>query len=240
MPDGQPREVGMLGRDVEFEVRRSTDASEPRIDVDIHGVSVIVPDDADLRPEKLLKESAAWVINKLEKYEAYRERIPERRFEKGEVFPYLDEPHEVVVERRPSSSVVDDTLRLAEHHVEETSVKRALETLYRRKAKEQFERRADHFASEMDLNYSEIQVRNQRTRFGSCSTSGTLGLNWRLMMAPPKIVDYVVIHELAHLREADHGDSFWSLVEEYDPNCQEHAKWLDQHSIELIFSKDDL
>jgi predicted metal-dependent hydrolase len=156
------------------------------------------------------------------------------------VFPYLDEPHEVIVERRPLSSVVDGEFRLANHHVEQTSVKRALETLYRRKARERFERRADHFASVMNVDYEEIHVRNQRTRWGNCSTTGTLGLNWRLMMAPPDVLDYVVIHELAHLREPNHTDAFWSLVAERDPDYEGHAKWLDENSVRLIFDTDDL
>jgi len=174
------------------------------------------------------------------KYDAYRERIPERRFEKGAVFPYLGEEHEVTVENRPSSEVCDGKIRLAAHHVEQTSVKRALESFYRRKARERFEDRADHFAAEMAVEYKQIHIRNQRTKFGSCSSSGTLGLNWRLMMAPPEIVDYVVIHELAHLREANHGDAFWSIVREYDSEYQSHAEWLQEHSIRLIFSDDDL
>jgi predicted metal-dependent hydrolase len=130
--------------------------------------------------------------------------------------------------------------RLAEHHVEETSVRRALETLYRRKARGWFEDRADYYAGEMGVEYEKIEVRNQRTKWGSCSTTGTLGLNWRLMMAPSEIGDYIVIHELAHLREANHTDAFWSLVAEHDPEYEAHANWLESNSTRLIFSEQDL
>ena len=92
----------------------------------------------------------------------------------------------------------------------------------------------------MDVEYKEIEIRNQRTKWGSCSSSGTLGLNWRLMMAPSEIIDYVVIHELAHLREPNHTNEFWRLVSKYDPDYAEHADWLDEHSTQLIFSNDDL
>jgi predicted metal-dependent hydrolase len=60
------------------------------------------------------------------------------------------------------------------------------------------------------------------------------------MMAPPEIAEYIVIHELAHLREANHGDEFWSLVGEYNPEYQAHAEWLEENSTQLIFSKEDL
>ena len=225
---------------IEFSVVESKEATEPRIDVDIDGVRVVVPDGSDVDPERLIEENRRWVLEKQHKYEQYREQVPERRFEVGETFPYLGDPHEVVVEQRPAAEVADGKLRLAQHHVKQTSIKRALKTLYRRKARERFAQRADHYAEEMSVEYQQIEIRNQRTKWGSCSTTGTLGLNWRLMMAPPEIIDYVVIHELAHLRETNHTNAFWSLVAEYDPDCKEHAGWLDDHSSRLIFSKEDL
>jgi len=232
--------IDLLDDTIEYEVRRSSDATKPRIDVDIHGVIVVLPESGEASPTQLLRDNAAWVVDKMREYEKYREQAPERCFEEGEYFPYLGNQLEIVVEQRPSSSVVDEELRLARYHVEDTSVKRALETLYRRNARQRFRRRADEFAEEMDVEYDRIEVRNQRTRWGSCSTNGTLGLNWRLMMAPPEIIDYVIIHELAHLREPNHNDSFWSLVAEYDPGYEAHAKWLTENSARLIFSKEDL
>jgi len=240
MAKTQRREVDLLGETVEYDVRRSSDATEPRIDVDIHGVTVVVPESDEVQPTDLLKENAAWIIEKKREYDAYRAQVPDRNYEEGATFPYLGEECEVVVERRPSSSVEDEMLRLARHHIEDTSVKRALETLYRRKAREVFEERADHFAEQMGVEYEQIEIRNQRTKWGSCSTTGTLGLNWRLMMAPREIVDYIVIHELAHLRESNHTDSFWSLVAEHDPAYESHATWLEENSTQLIFSHDDL
>ncbi|MHB9285960.1 M48 family metallopeptidase [Halobacteriales archaeon Cl-PHB] len=240
MAETAPRQTDLLGEQVTYTVRRSEDASEPRIDVDIHGITVVLPTESESDPATLLAENAAWVLAKKQKYDAYREQAPDRRFEAGETFPYLGEPREIVVEQRSTSKVDDGTFRLAAHHVQETSVKRAVETLYRRKARETFEERADHYAREMGVEYDEIEVRNQRTKWGSCSTTGTLGLNWRLMMAPLEMLDYIVVHELAHLREPNHTDDFWALVEEHDPDYREHAQWLEEHSTRLIFSHDDL
>ena len=240
MSETAPREVTLLGKNVEYEIRRSDEATKPRIDVDIHGVRVILPDNSSENPESLLTENAAWVLEKKQKYESYRDQIPDRDFAVGETFPYLDEPHEIVVEQRSTSAVSDRTFRLAKHHVEQTSIQRALETVYRRKARKRFEDRADNFAEKMDVEYKQIEIRNQKTKWGSCSTSGTLGLNWRLMMAPVDVIDYVIIHELAHLRESNHTDAFWSLVEAYDPGYQKHAAWLEENSTQLTFSEEDL
>ncbi|QWC18212.1 SprT family zinc-dependent metalloprotease [Halorubrum sp. 2020YC2] len=240
MPETAPRKVTLQGENVAYEVRQSDEATQPRIDLDLHGVRVVLPDDSTTDPEELLKENAVWVLEKKRKYDAYREQIPDREFEEGERFPYLGEQYEIVVEQRPASQVVENEFRLAKHHVEQTSIKRALETLYRRKARELFENRANHFSEEIGVEYDKIEVRNQRTKWGSCSTTGTLGLNWRLMMAPSDIVDYVVVHELAHLREQNHTDEFWSLVAEHDPEYTEHSEWLEDNSTSLIFSTDDL
>ncbi|MCQ4334311.1 M48 family metallopeptidase [Natronomonas sp. F2-12] len=240
MAETQQRVVDLLGDSVEYDLSRSSDATKPRIDVDIHGVTVVVPESTEIHPAELLKENAAWVIEKKQRYDTYREQIPNREYTEGAVFPYLGEECEIIVETRSSSDVDDGTLRLAQHHVEETSIKRALETLYRRKAREMFEKQAEYYAKAMGVEYGQIHIRNQKTKWGSCSTSGTLSLNWRLMMAPQEIVDYIVIHELAHLQEPNHDDSFWSLVAEYDPEYEAHSRWLEEHSTELIFSEDDL
>jgi len=240
MPETQLHEIDLLGETVEYEVRYSSEATKPRIDVDIHTVTVVLPESHERSPHQILSDNAAWVVEKIREYDKYREQAPEREFGEGELFPYLGEPHEVAVEQRPSSSVVDGEFRLAKHHVSNTSIKRALETLYRRNARRQFERRADRLAEAMGVEYDQIEIRNQRTRWGSCSTNGTLGLNWRLMMSPPEIIDYIIIHELAHLREANHSPEFWSLVAEYDPDYESHAEWLTENSARLIFSKDDL
>lgn len=235
-----PRERELLGQTVSYDIRYSDDATQPRIDVDIDGVRVILPADSDDDPGALLEQNAAWVIEKKQKYDEYREQVPDRSFEEGTSFPYLGEAHRIVIEQRPASDVLDGKLCLAQHHVEQTSVKRALETLYRRKARNHFENRAAQLADEMSVEYEQIEIRNQRTKWGSCSTNGTLGLNWRLMMAPPDVIKYIIIHELAHLREPNHTTDFWNIVAEYDPEYRAHAEWLDEHSTQLIFSNDDL
>jgi len=240
MAKARSQQIDLLGNSVEYDVRHSADASGPRIDVDIHDVTVVVPEDDDIQPTELLKENAAWVVDKQRKYEAYREQIPERTFEAGEFFPFLGEDRELVVEPRQKHEVDEDSIYFRKSAVEQSSVKQVLRNFYRRRAREHFTDRTEAYASQMDMEYKQIEIRNQRTKWGSCSTTGTLGLNWRLMMAPPDVIDYIIIHELAHLREPNHTKSFWSLVAEYDSNYEAHARWLEEHSVQLIFSERDL
>jgi len=240
MAKAQLHEIELLGNAVEYDVRRSGEASEPRIDVDIHGVTVVLPDDVDTSAETLLKENAAWVVDKQRNYETYREQVPDRAFEAGEEFPFLGEDRVLVVEPCQQHDVGEERIRLRQSTVEQSSVKQVLENVYRRQAREHFTERLEHYADRMGVEYEKLELRNQRTRWGSCSTSGTISLNWRVIMAPPEVVDYLVVHELAHLVEQHHGDSFWQLVGEYIPEYREHARWLEENSAALIYSPEDL
>ena len=238
--DLEAREITLKGMPVSYGVRRSDRARRSRIDVDLRGVRVVVPSGSRVNPERLLAEHADWVLEKQAAYEAERQRVPERRFEPGATFPYRGEPHEVVVERRSASAVEDGTLRLARHHVVETSIERALECLFRRRARDAFTAVAESYASRMAVSYDRIEVRNQRTRWGSCSSNGTLSLNWRLVLGPPDVLEYVVVHELAHLQESNHSAAFWSIVEEWLPDYEERRAWLREHRVELVFTEEDL
>ncbi|WP_436900252.1 M48 family metallopeptidase [Halovenus halobia] len=240
MAKAHSRNIDLLGNPVEYEVRDSTDASEPRIDVDIHGVTVVVPEGDDVQHAELLKENAAWVVDQQRKYDAYREQVPDRTFEAGERFPFLGEDRELVIEPLQKHEVDEDSIRLRKSAVEQSSVKQVLENFYRSRAREYLTDRTDHYAERMSVEYEELELRNQRTRWGSCSTGGTISLNWRLIMAPPDVVDYLVVHELAHLTEQHHGREFWQLVGEHIPDYKEKAEWLEQNSVRLIFSEDDL
>ena len=94
----------------------------------------------------------------------------------------------------------------------------ALEKRYRNAARQQFESRVAYFHRITGGNYTSITVRDQKTRWGSCSARGTLSFNWRLMLAPPAILDYVVVHELCHLTHMDHSAAFWQAVEAVYPD----------------------
>lgn len=234
------RRIDLAGATVDYEVRRSADATRARIDVDIHGVTVVLPDDACVQAREFLREKAAWVVEKHREFERYRESVPDRTFASGESFPVLGTERELVVEPARRNELTDDAIRLRKSAVEQSSVKRALESFYRSLARERFTDRADHFAPRMGVEYEQIEVRNQKTKWGSCSSTGTLGLNWRLVLAPPEISEYIVVHELAHLREMNHGEAFWEIVGEFDPDFEEHRAWLREHSAELVFSEEDL
>ena len=93
---------------------------------------------------------------------------------------------------------------------------------------------ADDEADALGVRYDRIEIRDQRSRWGSCSTRGTLSFNWRLVLAPFEVLDYVVVHELCHLREPNHSRRFWRLVESRRPDWRVQREWLNEHGPELL------
>lgn len=109
----------------------------------------------------------------------------------------------------------------------------ALKNRYVQAAKEYIPKRAAYYNQFTGGEYTRITIREQKTRWGSCSSRGTLSFNWKLMLAPPAVLDYVVVHELCHLKHMDHSREFWAAVEEVLPDYKEKRKWLKEHGSEL-------
>jgi predicted metal-dependent hydrolase len=104
----------------------------------------------------------------------------------------------------------------------------------RRAARELVTMLVEEEAAELGVRWSRIEIRDQRSRWGSCSTRGNLSFNWRLVLAPFEVLDYVVVHELCHLREPNHSRRFWRLVESRRPDWRAHRDWLHEHGPELL------
>ena len=105
---------------------------------------------------------------------------------------------------------------------------------YQIAAGQALQERTAFFAEIMGVDYGRITVRDQRTRWGSCSAKGNLNFNWRLILAPGEVLDYVVVHELAHRREMNHSKRFWSLVEMVLPDYERRRRWLKENGEALM------
>lgn len=109
-----------------------------------------------------------------------------------------------------------------------------LEKRYRKAAKEYFSARVSYYERIIGVTHASIAVRDQKTRWGSCSSRGNLNFNWRLMLAPPRVLDYVVVHELCHRKEMNHSKAFWRAVETVLPDYKELRKWLKDNGRTLV------
>ncbi len=110
-----------------------------------------------------------------------------------------------------------------------------LEQKYRKAAKEYIPGRARYFADILGVHFERVRIAEQKTRWGSCSGKGTLSFHWKLMLAPPKVLDYVIVHEVCHLKEMNHSPQFWAWVEFLMPDYKEQRKWLKEHGEKLQY-----
>jgi predicted metal-dependent hydrolase len=171
-----------------------------------------------------------------------------------EIFKFLGEQenfiqralHEYALERAKFLQMVwswNERIRVAhsEAEIEMTAPltssveerKAALFKYYRKLAKSALIDEVHALSLKMGLRPSAVSVRGQKTRWGSCSSRGELSLNWKLMAVPPSVREYVLVHELAHLRHMNHSPKFWALVAEHYPNFKNAKRWLREHEAEL-------
>lgn len=141
-----------------------------------------------------------------------------------------DEVHEIIESQREwlalERAKQRPRLRLDPRNISEADARRAVRELVGMLIEEE--------APALGVRPERIQIRDQRSRWGSCSTRGTLSFNWRLVLAPLDVLDYVVVHELCHLREPNHSRRFWKLVEARRPGWHVQRDWLHEHGPELL------
>jgi predicted metal-dependent hydrolase len=214
--------------DFEYTVRRSARARRVRVAVDAErGVEVVLPQRAPAKAAAAaVVELRPWIERRLREVEATRAAVAARA---GTV-PYLGTPLRLVPEagRTRVHRRGDDLLVPAGDATE------AIERWYRRMAKAEIAPRLDVAVAALGTRYTGLTIRNQKTRWGSCSSKGSMSFNWRLLLAPEPILDYVVWHEACHLKVMDHSPRFWALVARHMPDYAEPRRWLRRHGGTLI------
>jgi predicted metal-dependent hydrolase len=218
---------------IPYRIRRSERARYARILVDAAGVEVVVPRRFPLRNvETFVQEKRPWIERTLRRIQEAEAEFPPARLENGGEVPYLGSRLGLKVgtepnRRRAHVSRRGDELRVALGP--ETPLAGALEAWYRRRARVEVAPRLDAAVARAGRGYRTLQIRGQRSRWASCSTSGAMSFNWRLLLAPAEILDYVVEHEVAHLDVQDHSPRFWTLLATRCPEWREHERWLRRH-----------
>jgi predicted metal-dependent hydrolase len=218
---------------IPYRIRRSDRARHARILVDGEGVEVVVPRPFPLKNvPPFVQSKRPWIERTLRRMrESEGEFPPAVVCDGGEVL-YLGERLALRVRTEPRRARAHVARRGAELCVLlglDTPLRGALEAWYRRQARTEVAARLDAAVTRAGRSYTTLQIRGQRTRWASCSTSGAMSFNWRLLLAPAEILDYVVEHEVAHLDVQDHSQRFWRLLASRWPEWQEHEAWLRRH-----------
>jgi len=230
-----------------YSIRRSNRARRSRLTITDRGEAVVVlPARAsDNEALDLVYRHRRWI-------DRHQRIIQQRRFalasrpgvNAGREMLFRGEPHRIVSiaaidgRRRATVTVSDGRIVVSTAPLEERSTATILEAWMREQARSDVEARLRVRGPEMELAAKRVTIRDQKTRWGSASRRGTLSLNWRLVMCPSDVLDYVVVHELAHLKVAGHSRAFWRLVDRHFADSRAARRWLREHHDEIRHALD--
>lgn len=180
---------------------------------------------------QFLQQSEDWIQKKLSQLN--QNMVPKKLFLAGEEFFVLGQSTTLcLTDKAPRKThYINGAFFTSLNDPEK--IKKQITTWYREKAGQTFERRLQHYGEQMGLRHSGLKVKEYSARWGTCFPDGQIALNWRLMMPPMPALDYVVVHELAHLKYNGHGKRFWGLVEKHLPHYKESIKLLGHWNSEL-------
>jgi predicted metal-dependent hydrolase len=197
-----------------------------RLVSDLNGVQAMVP--LSYNPKELeifVTSKRDWILRTSQHYSKLKERNgglePDSLYFLGSRYRF-----HVVKDRRPST-VVSEAIKLITFHVTDIRrYKQHIHEWYKQQTARIIADRLPTLARRFNVKYSKISIKNQKSRWASCSKNGNLNFNLLLVAAPSNVIDYVMIHELMHLIEFDHSQQFWQLVREADPDYKKHREWL--------------
>lgn len=223
-------EVSLRSRQIPYRVVRSRRARLIHLRMlDDGAVEIAVPPRMPVPPvEALLESKQRWICRQLDRLDA----LPPVRTDHVD---FLGNEYRVMVTRHDGATA---RITMLERTVQaelpdDVDAAPVIEAFFRKQARAILGDRVRLWADVMHAPCGSIAVRDQRTRWGSCSTKGGLSFSWRLVMAPLPVLDYVVIHELMHVREMNHSRQFWEGVARYCPEYQHHRAWLRANGVKL-------
>lgn len=231
-----PRQLTINGQDVEVRVSRSPQARVARIIVGPRRpLEAVVPAGMTMKElDRFLVSKRTWIGNKLAAVDAIVSRPHQLGLDRPNTLWFGGDPHAVEWLRgtRAVARLVD-AAAVVVGGVTEVEAVAALERLYRREASRRLRLVVEREAMRLKLAPAAVAVRDQKTRWGSCSRNGNLSFSWRLVIAPERVLEYVVVHELCHLREPSHSKRYWQILETAFPDWRKPARWLRENGQEL-------
>jgi predicted metal-dependent hydrolase len=197
--------------------------------------------------EAFLLEKERWIEKHMTQFEQQLAEFPDKKLVQAETFPFLGEPLTLRFVLTPLKQVffsrhehhlqmhLPEALwnEISEDEIQEYFPK--LQKFYQLEAEKLVRERIQIWSEQMQLFPKSVNLRNQKSRWGSCSSRGSIQINWRLIGAPLFVIDYILIHELAHLQHMNHSNKFWDLVARHYPEYEEAEKWLKEKHQLLAF-----
>lgn len=231
-----PRRVG----DIDYHILPGTERKTTDIVIERDGKVVVRPP-AKLTHEQvdeLVASKRFWIYRNLAEWRDLNATAVVREWVNGEAFLYLGRSYRLSLQ---ANQKCDLTLKegrffLNRNLIDERGVeaaKKAFEEFYTTKAKQRMNDRVAYFAPKIGVRPKSVSISDMAYRWASCSNDGKLKFNWKCMMATPKVIDYVVVHELCHMHIQDHSDAFWNEVDKVMPDYLERKNWLKKYGASM-------
>ena len=185
---------------------------------------------------RLLQRKESWINEKQDFFIKRLKKVSIKKFIPGEEFLLLGKNYPLIVNEDLPKAVVLENESLMVSPMVLGNLRDHLEKWYKQHALEYFTQRVNEYCSLTGLKYSSIKVNEATTRWGSCGYKDTLNFTWRLIMAPPRVIDYVVVHELMHVKQKNHSCKFWSEVRKVIWDYKQDERWLKENSHDLKWS----
>ena len=230
--------VETSGKTIDYEIvyskkrKRAAIVVRPEMEVEFRAPQGLSPDTI----REMVKGKAGWILKKLEWFESNRLPCRKKQYCEGEIYLYLGREHSlkiivVDVVKKPIVSVKGSELKVevqkkASEDMLPLLVKKAVWDFYSERAEEEVDRVLKVYSKKLGIAPPSFKVKHQKSRWGSCSADNVLRINFQLVMAPPKQLEYVVVHEICHVKEKNHSARFWKLVKELMPDYEEYRKSL--------------
>ncbi|MGB9814203.1 MAG: M48 family metallopeptidase [Thermovenabulum sp.] len=177
---------------------------------------------------KVIYKHKNWIDKKKREIEKRDPKILKKEFVNGEGFLYLGRYYKLhIIDNQEEPLRFENGFYLSKDAL--SNAKEVFIDWYKKAAYEKISERVKWYAQKCGFQYNKINITNAERRWGSCSYKGNLNFSWRLIMAPLPVIDYVVVHELAHLRIKNHSKSFWAKVKSIMPVYEKHEKWLKEN-----------
>ncbi len=220
-------------RDIEYQLLRSGERRTADIIIERNGlVSVRAPEHlSEEQADAVVESRRLWIYRNLAEWRDLNATRVVREWVNGEGFLYLGSSYRLLLVQEQDEPVKlkEGRFCLLRKVVEkggEEAAKHAFEKFYAEKGLERLKKRVDYFAPKVGVMPSSIEVKEIGYRWATCTSDGRLSFHWKCMMALPKVIDYIVVHELCHLRHRDHTDAYWNEVDKVMPDYYERKAWL--------------
>ena len=193
-------------------------------------------------PEEIIKDKvkskSRWIIKKLLDFKDMGYLPFNREFVNGEAFMYLGRNYslQLLLDKnlqRIKVGLSDGKLSISTPTKEQPILKKAMEKWYRREAKKIILKRLEFYKPKFAIETRIIKIKEQKKRWGSCTSKGDLLFNWRTIMAPSPVIDYIIVHEMSHLANKNHSLQFWKSIENILPDYKNRRKWLKDYGVRM-------